>query len=96
MILGFRRNINDIEDTLHMEEEIKKRENWTLLTYMAYFLLSIYIASHNRDQVQVAKSELDFTEQNYKGMFMYKTVLESKKLAKDEMRFSQFLATSSS
>ena len=60
MILGFRRNINDIEQNYQMEEEIAKRESWTLLTYMSYFLLSIYIADYQKEHLDVAESELDF------------------------------------
>lgn len=78
MIIGLRRNTNDIKQNYMMEEEIKNRESWTLLTYMSYFLLSIYVTNYSKDQVKLAESELEFEEENYKHMFMYKNKLEKK------------------
>ena len=96
MILGFRRNTNDIHSSLHLEDEILKRQNWTLVTYMSYFMLSIYISYYNQDQVDKAEFLASFNEEKFKSIFMFEKSHKKKSRdndesrAKDERRFSQF------
>ena len=63
-LIGFRSNIK-FADIREENEHLK----WTYLTYVVYFLVSIYICDRLDKMRQTSKQEEQFGEEDYKRMF---------------------------
>jgi hypothetical protein len=70
-VIGLRTNPLTIATGLNAEDVARKALRQRFTAYIAFFLISIYLASHFTSQIRRIKADRGFEEEDYKKLFEY-------------------------